>query len=83
MADKKGPDMKTVLKDAGKVKLNKTQVKEGGPISDHTKLMGAIKKTGAKPQLADASEALKKAEDQTNRATATAYKQAKAEKKKA
>mmetsp|Transcript_14302 Transcript_14302/g.28850 ORF Transcript_14302/g.28850 Transcript_14302/m.28850 type:complete len:84 (-) Transcript_14302:311-562(-) len=83
MAEAKKPDMKEILKGAAEAKLAKTPVKkESASVSDRTKLMGNIKNPNL-TKLDDASELLKKAEEQTMRATKAAYKAAKAEKKSA
>mmetsp|Transcript_29665 Transcript_29665/g.55483 ORF Transcript_29665/g.55483 Transcript_29665/m.55483 type:complete len:84 (-) Transcript_29665:109-360(-) len=81
MAESKKPNMSEILKGAAEVKLAKTPLKkESTSVSDRTKLMGNIKNPNL-TKLEDTSAALKKAEDQTMRATKAAYKAAKAEKK--
>jgi len=67
------------IQDQKKVKLNKTKAPEVSNISDHTKLMGQIKKKDA--VLEDASSELERAEKATEWATKAAYKKAKADKK--
>eukprot|EP00470_Lotharella_oceanica_P000276 CAMPEP_0170171148 /NCGR_PEP_ID=MMETSP0040_2-20121228/4255_1 /TAXON_ID=641309 /ORGANISM="Lotharella oceanica, Strain CCMP622" /LENGTH=88 /DNA_ID=CAMNT_0010411023 /DNA_START=73 /DNA_END=339 /DNA_ORIENTATION=- len=80
MAEAKKPNMVDVLKGAKEVKLATTPIKkETASVSDRTKLLGNIKNPNL-TKLKDNSGALKKAEEQTKRATVAAYKAAKAEK---
>ncbi|GAB5365095.1 hypothetical protein AAMO2058_001027300 [Amorphochlora amoebiformis] len=75
MPDKK-LDLKEVEKGASLKKAPTT--KESGAVSDHTKLMGAIKNPKAKPEL----KKVDKPKDGLSKAEIEAYKKAKESAKK-